>query len=414
MNYNLNIREVTYALSEALDLVGIDDILHGKRVAYMAAEVAKELDWDKNTIDMLIALGMLHDCGVSSTYVHTHLVNELDWNNSDVHAIIGEKLLKKTAMYAHLATYVRYHHTHWDAFPETLTTQEKEISNLIYLVDRVDALRAQMSSLGVKAIFSIEEVIKKYVNTMFCPKLAEAFLRISSKKSFWFYLENEALDSYLHEWIKGCENHIFSFEEIKEVALMFANIVDAKSKFTAEHSIGVSMLSRYLAELFNLPEENCEHVELAGLLHDLGKLRVNDDILNKPMALNADETLSMSRHAFDSDIILRKITGFKDIARIASLHHEKLDGEGYPYRLGEEEIPFTARIIAVADIFQALVQDRPYRYGLSKEEAYDMIDDLCTKNQLDKNIVLKLKEYLPQCYDYACAKTATESFCHTF
>lgn len=404
MNYQLNIREVTYALSEALDFVGIDDILHGKRVAYMAAEIAKELSWDKKTINMLIELGMLHDCGVSSTYVHTYLVNELDWNNSEAHAIVGEKLLKKTAIYAHLATYVRYHHTHWDLFPDTLSTEEKEISNLIYLADRVDALRAQMRSLGIQAIFSIEEVIKKYTNTMFCPKLADAFLNISPKQSFWFYLENEALDEYLHEWVNGCESQVFSFEEIKEIALMFANIVDAKSKFTAEHSIGVSMLSRYLAELFELSEENCEHVELAGLLHDLGKLRVNDDILNKPMALNADETLRMSRHAFDSDIILRKISGFKEIAYIASLHHEKLDGAGYPYRLGEAEIPFTARIIAVADIFQALVQNRPYRYGLSKEEAYAIIDDLCAKNQLDKHIVSKLKKYLPQCYDYACAK----------
>lgn len=406
MNYHLNIREVTYALSEALDFVGIDDILHGKRVAYMAAEVAKELGWNQTMIDMVIELGMLHDCGVSSTYVHTHLVNELDWNNSEAHAIVGEKLLKETTIYAHLATYVRYHHTHWNLLPETLSSEEREISNLIYLVDRVDALRAQMRTLGVQAIYSIEEVIKKYTNTMFCPKLTNAFLNISPKKSFWFYLENEALEEYLHEWIKGCSSHVFSFKEIKEIALMFGSIVDAKSKFTAEHSIGVSMLSRYLAELFDLSKENCEHVELAGLLHDLGKLRINDDILNKPMALNADEILSMSRHAFDSNIILRKIAGFKDIAHIASLHHEKLDGEGYPYRLGEGEIPFTARIIAIADIFQALVQDRPYRYGLSQEEACEKIENLCAKNKLDKNIALKLKEYLPQCYDYACAKTA--------
>lgn len=78
MNYHLNIREVTYALSEALDFVGVDDILHGKRVAYMAAEVAKVLGWDRESIDELMTLGMLHDCGVSSTTVHTHLVNELD------------------------------------------------------------------------------------------------------------------------------------------------------------------------------------------------------------------------------------------------------------------------------------------------------------------------------------------------
>ncbi|MDD5119645.1 MAG: hypothetical protein PHP90_13760, partial [Sulfuricurvum sp.] len=81
MDYLLNLREATYALSEALDYVGIDDTMHGKRVAYMSAEVAKKLGWEQNRIDALILMGMLHDCGVSSTDVHHHLVTELDWDN---------------------------------------------------------------------------------------------------------------------------------------------------------------------------------------------------------------------------------------------------------------------------------------------------------------------------------------------
>lgn len=404
MNYSLNIREVTYALSEALDFVGIDDILHGKRVAYMAAEVAKELGWDAPTIDRLIVLGMLHDCGVSTNAVHTHLVNELDWNNSEEHTLIGEALLKKTSIYAHLATYVRYHHTHWDKLPQILLDEEKEISNLIYLVDRVDALRKQTSTMGVKAVGSIEEVIQKHSTTLFCPKIVTAFLSASSKKSFWFYLENDALDGYFQEWVKEAKSESFSFDTIKEIALMFAHIVDAKSKYTAEHSIGVSQLSRYVAELCNVSERECEQVELAGLLHDLGKLRVSDDILNKPAPLNAEEVLSMSRHAFDSNIILRKILGFKEIAHIASLHHEKLDGEGYPYRLEGSEIPLTARIIAVADIFQALVQNRPYRAGLSQEEAYGIIKKLSDSHQLDDEVVATFEAHLTACYEHACAK----------
>lgn len=404
MNYSLNIREVTYALSEALDFVGIDDILHGKRVAYMAAEVARELGWDAPTIDKLIVLGMLHDCGVSTNAVHTHLVNELDWDNSEEHTLIGEALLQKTFIYAHLATYVRHHHTHWDRLPQTLTSEEKEISNLIYLVDRVDALRKQTSAMGVKAVGSIEEVIQKHSNSLFCPKIVTAFLSASSKKSFWFYLENDALEGYFQEWVKEAKSESFSFDTIKEIALMFAHIVDAKSKYTAEHSIGVSQLSRYVAELCNVSEMECEQVELAGLLHDLGKLRVSDDILNKPAPLNAEEVLSMSRHAFDSNIILRKILGFKEIAHIASLHHEKLDGEGYPYRLEGSEIPLTARIIAVADIFQALVQNRPYRAGLSQEEAYAIIKKLSDSHQLDAEVVATFEAHLAACYEHACAK----------
>jgi len=409
MNYNLNIREVTYALSEALDFVGIDDILHGKRVAYMAAEVANVLGWDKTSIDELITLGMLHDCGVSSTTVHTHLVNELDWNNSEAHTIVGAELLQKTTIFQHLSLYVRYHHTHWNQLPEELSLRDKQIANLIYLVDRVDALRAQMSSLGIRALYSIQEIIKKYSGTMFSPELTTAFLQVSIKKSFWFYLDSEALEAYMREWVNESSSTLFTFEEIKEIASMFAQIVDAKSKFTAEHSLSVSMLSRYLAELFHLSQEACEHVELAGLLHDLGKLRIKDDILNKPGPLNADETLTMSRHAFDSNIILRKISGFKNIAHIASLHHEKMDGEGYPYHLDEDTIPFTARIITVADIFQALIQNRPYRDGMSKEEAFEIIDALRANHQLDSSIVSMVKDHLQECYQYACTKNEEQT-----
>ena len=123
----------------------------------------------------------------------------------------------------------------------------------------------------------------------------------------------------------------------------------------------MSRLARYLAECFELPKEKCELVEISALLHDLGKLKVADAILNKPAPLNANERLKMNRHGFDSYIILNHIRGFKEISYLASLHHEALDGSGYPYGLEGKDIPFEARILAVADIFQALVQNRPYR-----------------------------------------------------
>ncbi|WP_345980860.1 HD domain-containing phosphohydrolase [Sulfurimonas sp. HSL3-2] len=404
MEYSLNIREVTYALSGALDFVGIDDTLHGKRVAYMAAELAKELSWDKALIDDIIFTGMLHDCGVSSTDVHTHLVTELDWNNSQVHSIRGEVLLKMTKAYKKFATYVRYHHTHWHDLPEALSDHEKEISNLIYLVDRVDALNAQMKSSGIKSMHSMQETINKYSDTMFSPRLVEGFLNVSSRDSFWFYLENEALEEYFTEWVEKGFDEDFSFEEVKEISLMFAAVVDAKSTFTSEHSIGVSNLSRYLADLFELPQESREKIELAGLLHDLGKLRVDDAILDKPSKLDTDERLIMNRHGFDSFIILRHIKGFKEIAHLASLHHETLDAKGYPYNLNPSDIPIEARIITVADIFQALIQERPYRQGLDMNEAYDILYQMCEDGKLDFTIVKKLKENLESCYEKAGIK----------
>jgi HD-GYP domain-containing protein (c-di-GMP phosphodiesterase class II) len=404
MKYNLNIREVTYSLSGALDLVGIDDTLHGKRVAFMAAELAKELDYDNNIIDDLIFIGMLHDCGVSSTDVHTHLVTELDWNNSQVHSIRGFELLKATNIYEKYAVYVKYHHTHWKDLPETLTLLEKELSNIIYLVDRVDALNAQMKNEGIKAVPKILEVLKKYSNDMFSDKLVKAFISLSLKNSFWFYLESEALEGYFLDWIDKVEDESFDFYDLKNISLMFAAVVDAKSEFTSEHSVGVSSLARYLAELFNLNEESCEIIELAGLLHDLGKLRVDDTILNKTSALSPEERIKMNRHGFDSYVILRRIKGFKKIAYLASLHHETLDAKGYPYNLKESEIPFEARILTVADIFQAFIQNRPYRKGISMEDSFNLLDEMSKEGKVDLQIIEMLKNNLEECYKKATVK----------
>ena len=404
MKYNLNIREVTYALSGALDLVGIDDTLHGKRVAYMAAELAKELNFDKNIIDDLIFIGMLHDCGVSSTDVHSHLVTELDWNNSQVHSVRGYELLNFTNIYKKYALYVKYHHTHWKDLPNDLTSLQKNISNIIYLVDRVDALNAQMKDTEIEFVSKIQEILKKYSNEMFSPILVEAFISLSSRDSFWFYLENEALDGYFADWIEKIEDEEFEFSDLKDISLMFAAVVDAKSEFTSEHSIGVSSLARYLSELFDLNEESCEVVELAALLHDLGKLRVDDNILNKKTTLSADERIKMNRHGFDSYVILRRIKGFKNIARLASLHHETLDAKGYPYSLKESEIPFEARIIAIADIFQALIQDRPYRKGLSLIETCNILRKMAEDGKIDSLIIAKLEDNLQSSYEHATIK----------
>lgn len=401
MTYHLNLKEVTFGLSEALDLVGIDDTLHGKRVAYMASSVGKNMGWPQERIDRIIFIGMLHDCGVSSTDVHSHLINELDWDNSQIHCVRGHTLLSQTELYHDYALAVRYHHTHFDALPNELSAEVQIESNLIYLVDRVDALRAQMNSLGIKSKSIIQNTILKYSGSMFNPDLVTHFMNVSERDSFWFYLEEEALYEYFHEWIIQSNQINITFKTLKEIALLFAAVVDAKSNYTSEHSIGVASLSRYLAKLLKLPKNECEIIELAGLLHDLGKLKVDDSILNKPNKLNADERLLMNRHGFDSDIILKRIKGFKEIAFLASLHHETLDAKGYPYGLNEKEIPFAARIIAVADIFQALIQNRPYREGLSIDEALEIINSMATEGKLDSKIVQVLANHAQECLHYA-------------
>lgn len=187
-----------------------------------------------------------------------------------------------------------------------------------------------------------------------------------------------------------------SIDELRQIAGIFAQIVDAKSPFTAEHSTGVAGVTRFLAERLSVSPENIEKLELAGLLHDLGKLRVPDEILDKPGKLDPDERLVINAHSFETYQLLRNLPGFEEIALWAACHHEEPGGSGYPFRLKGEELSLEARILRVADIFQAMVQHRPYRPGLSADELRAFFSRLVAEGRADGRIVAVLMTSLDQ------------------
>ena len=142
-------------------------------------------------------------------------------------------------------------------------------------------------------------------------------------------------------------------------------------------------------------------VVLAALLHDLGKLRVEDAILDKQGPFDEHERRVMNHHSFDTEQILNRIGGFGEIAHIAAMHHETLDGLGYPRRVKGEEIPIAARIIAVADVFQALVQNRPYRPPLALAAAREVLTQMVARGKLDPELVGLLLLHADEAYRLA-------------
>ena len=136
---NIDIRQVVLTIGSAVDLVGVDDVLHGRRVAVMAVECARHLGWDEEKQGLLFDAGILHDCGVSSTRVHQSLVTELDWGRFPGTLRQGLRASQGLPPLAHIAPIVRYHHTHWeDLAASELTPMTARFANLIYLADRVD------------------------------------------------------------------------------------------------------------------------------------------------------------------------------------------------------------------------------------------------------------------------------------
>ncbi len=400
-----NLHQLVYALSDALDLVGVDDVNHGKRVAYMALKCANELNMHKSDKLKLFHAALLHDCGVSSTRIHDKLVFMLDWEGARDHCIRGYQLLNLSPELRHLSNVVLYHHTHYEILQKMNVDRETALlTNLIFMVDRVDALTAQHHAKETDIpLLSLASKIQKEVQNLsgsfFEPELVEAFLRASEREVFWFTLEPDNLHRYLNQYILSLGSEDIDLISLGNISELFAHIVDAKSPYTADHSLDVAKLSRFVATCMELEPEICTKIEIAGLLHDLGKLRIPDELLNKKGALTDNEFDIVKIHAYSTHEILSQVQGLEDITKWASQHHEKLNGKGYPYHSEEESLSLPARIIAVADIFQALAQKRPYRTNLNPLDILEIIQEKVTAGELDPDVVAVIEKNLQKCWE---------------
>jgi HD-GYP domain-containing protein (c-di-GMP phosphodiesterase class II) len=161
---------------------------------------------------------------------------------------------------------------------------------------------------------------------------------------------------------------------LDEVARTFAGIIDAKSPFTFEHSMRVGNCAAAMGRLRGFSDDEIRRLYRAGLLHDIGKLGVSNRILDKAGPLNAEERIVVERHPLSSFAILERVAAFRDVARMAALHHEKLDGSGYPHGERGDGLDASTRCLIVADIYDALTTDRPYRITSSSEQALKLLD----------------------------------------
>ena len=152
------------------------------------------------------------------------------------------------------------------------------------------------------------------------------------------------------------------------MAEAFATVVDAKSPYTGRHSEGVARIALGLAHLLGLDERTRRDIYRAGLLHDIGKLGVSNRILDKRGPLDADEWREVRRHPLTSLQILRRVGALRNVARISGLHHERLDGSGYYLGFDGTQLDLPARVLAVADVAEALSAHRPYRDALGPDE----------------------------------------------
>jgi HD-GYP domain-containing protein (c-di-GMP phosphodiesterase class II) len=203
----------------------------------------------------------------------------------------------------------------------------------------------------------------------FAPEVADAFGAIADDDPLWAELRRDGLAELVRDLDPPELDAVADDAALDRVCEAFADVIDAKSPFTARHSRGVAAYGLLIGETLGLPPAELRDLRRAGLLHDIGKLGVPNSILDKPGRLTDDELAVMREHPRHTEEILRGVAAFAPFAVISAAHHERIDGGGYHRGVRADELPVAARALAVADVFEALTAERPYRAPMAPEAA---------------------------------------------
>lgn len=216
--------------------------------------------------------------------------------------------------------------------------------------------------------------IENRSGTWFSPDLVDVFTALADWDGLWEPLQSPLLASHVLNLEPGVHVRMASEDDLDRVAKGFALVVDSKSPFTSGHSERVSVFTDLIAEELGITVEHRRFLRRAALLHDIGKLAISNSILDKPDKLSDDEFRTIKSHPLHSASILRDVQAFSGLAEVAGHHHERLDGRGYPHGLKADDISLDVRVVTVADVFDALTADRPYRKAMSPAAAFTIMD----------------------------------------
>jgi HD-GYP domain-containing protein (c-di-GMP phosphodiesterase class II) len=381
--YNrISIYDFACAISDVVDLASPTLNKHHKKVAYLSCKIAQEMNISNNEIQDIILASILHDIGAFSIEDRIKALDfESDGNEIDLnqHALLGYKLLKGFEPLSKAATLIRYHHEIYDE-----SRQDIPIGS--YVINLADRVAIQFDEHR-EILAQIPEVFSKIFHRqhMFHPRTLIALNQLVYKEYVWIEAFSPSFNTVMLKKILFSKE-IIDLETLRCFAKVIAQIIDFRSRFTATHSSGVAAVALELAAIIGLPERECKLLEITGFLHDLGKLAVSNDILEKNGPLDDEEFNSIKKHTYYTYAILNKIDGLENIAAWAAYHHERQDGKGYPFHVKGGDFSRLARIIAVADIVTALMENRPYRLGMDRRKAIEILCVMAENGGIDKNI----------------------------
>lgn len=380
----LDFHGLLFTLSFALDsvegeLIGVSTG-HSKRVAYISSVMGRAMGMSKEELEDLTACAVLHDNALTQ-----YITEENQKGGTGVHCTLGEQNVKDFPFHGDVKGVILYHHETADGTgPFGKYAKDTPLaSQLIHFADILDA----KCNLGKEDNLKYEEIhqyLKDHEGSLFLPEHVDLFDEIFTKEKIREDLlcmaDKLPEDMFIGRFVE------YSNEQVKAVIDIFADIVDYKSVFTRKHSIEIAEKSYTMGKYYGYSDEVCFRLYVAGALHDVGKMVISNDVLEKPGKLTDAEFTYMQSHAWYTYVLLSNIEGFEDITRWAARHHEKLNGKGYPFGMTGEELDKNDRLMACLDIYQALREKRPYKDGLDHEKTLDIMRNMVVGGYIDGDI----------------------------
>lgn len=381
----ISLYELLQCISNAQDLVSPLLSNHQQQVAYLSYCLSIKMGLPVAEQKDIFLAALVHDIGALSMNERLDIIEKepLHINN---HAFIGAKLLNDFKPMRNSTSIIRFHHVPWGNGNGEIYEGKKVPfeSHIIHLADRV-CLMIKHDKNVLTQIPQILEDINKKSGSIYEPGLVRAMSEICKQEYIWLDLVSSTPVNKVN--IAVFDIVELEIDDIVDLAFMFSHIIDFRSKFTARHSAGVAKTAERLAELFGFSPTECKMMLVAGYLHDLGKLAVSDSVLEKPDKLNEYEFNEIRIHTYYTYHLLNTISQFKVITAWAAFHHERLDGNGYPFHINGNNLSLGSRIMAVADVFAAITENRPYRKGMDAVQAAKVLNDAVSNGALDKNVV---------------------------
>jgi HD-GYP domain-containing protein (c-di-GMP phosphodiesterase class II) len=384
--FKLDAFDVVIHIANVVDIMCPAVGQHHMQVAYLSYQLGTELGYSRAEKHELAMAAALHDIGAFSLRERLDLL-EFEDKEPGKHSLAGYLLLREFVPFQSIAEVVRFHHTPWRQ-GKGAKQNGKAVpmeSHLIHLADRV-AVKIDKNQFVLDQVDKISQKVQKASDKVFVPEHVEALARLAKKDFIWMDLASDSIGQIVRRTV-GSSSMEIGMEDLLALSKMISKLIDFKSEFTATHSKGVAATAVALAGMMGFPRREKALMEIAAYLHDLGKLAVSNEIIDKPGSLTDEEWSIMRSHAYFTHQTLVPLVVLNLVADWAALHQERLDGSGYPFGLGKDELSLGARIMAVADIFAALTENRPYRVGMDKNQATEVLQDMKAKDQLDHHLV---------------------------